>query len=84
MMKLALIGDPVAHSRSPELHRRFMREAEIDGDYVAIRVPLPNVITVVRRMKIDGYLGLNVTYPLKEEAMRACDTAPSGTCCRSW
>ena len=73
-MKLALIGDPVAHSRSPELHRRFLREAEIDGSYVAIRVPVPNVIQVVRRMALDGYVGVNVTYPLKEEAVRACDT----------
>lgn len=73
-MKLALIGDPVAHSRSPELQRRFLRDAEIDGSYVAIRVPASNVIQVVRRMKLDGYIGLNVTYPLKEEAVRACDT----------
>ena len=73
-MKLALIGDPVAHSRSPELQRRFLRDAEIDGSYVAIRVPASNVIQVIRRMKLDGYIGLNVTYPLKEEAVRACDT----------
>lgn len=72
-MKLAVIGDPVEHSRSPELHRRFLREAEIDGSYVAIRVPETNAISVVRRMRLDGYTGCNVTYPLKEEVMRACD-----------
>ena len=33
-MKLALIGDPVEHSRSPLLHRDFLEEAEIDGSYV--------------------------------------------------
>ena len=73
-MKLALIGDPVAHSRSPELQRRLLRDAEIDGSYVAIRVPASNVIQVIRRMRLDGYNGLNITYPLKEEALRACDT----------
>src|SRR5215469_8126788 len=73
-MKLAVIGDPVEHSRSPEIHRRFLREAEIDGSYVAIRVPEINVINVVRRMRLDGYTGCNVTYPLKEEVMRACDS----------
>jgi len=72
-MKLAIIGDPVAHSRSPRLHRGFMEEAEIDGDYVAIRVPRDNAIDVLRRMRMDGYAGCNVTYPLKEEALRACD-----------
>ena len=72
-MKLALIGDPVAHSRSPEIHRAFLREAEIDGSYVAIRVPEINAISVIRRMRLDDYTGCNVTYPLKEEALAACD-----------
>lgn len=73
MMKLAIVGDPVAHSRSPKLHRAFLREAGIDGDYVAIRVPRGNAIDVLRRMRLDGYTGCNVTTPLKEEALRACD-----------
>ncbi len=74
-MKLAVLGDPIAHSRSPEIHRHFMHEAEIeDGSYVAIRVPQINVIAVIRRMRMDGYTGANVTTPLKEEAMAACDT----------
>ncbi|MDP9110283.1 MAG: hypothetical protein M3M96_01430 [Candidatus Eremiobacteraeota bacterium] len=72
-MKLAVIGDPVDHSRSPELHRRFLRDAAIDGSYVAIRTPASNVISVVRRMRLDGYNGINVTFPLKEEVIRACD-----------
>lgn len=72
-MKLALLGDPVAHSKSPEIHRRFLREAEIEGDYISIRVPLANTINVIRRMRLDGYTGCNITTPLKEEALRACD-----------
>jgi shikimate dehydrogenase len=72
-MKLALIGDPVAHSRSPALHRAFLADAQIEGSYVAIRVPRENAVSVIRRMRLDGYTGCNVTYPLKEEALRACD-----------
>jgi shikimate dehydrogenase len=72
-VKLAVIGDPVSHSRSPDLHRGFLREEQIDGSYVAIRVPLVNTVSVVRRMRLDGYIGANVTYPLKEEAIIACD-----------
>lgn len=72
-MKLALIGDPVEHSRSPQLQREFLQEAEIDGSYVAIRVPKRNAVAVIRRMRMDGYVGCNVTYPLKEEAVAACD-----------
>jgi shikimate dehydrogenase len=72
-MKLALIGDPVSHSRSPRLHNHFLREAGVDGSYVAIRVPRGNGIDVVRRMRMDGYTGINITTPLKEEVLRACD-----------
>ncbi len=72
-MKLAVIGDPVDHSRSPEIHRGLLREAEIDGTYVAIHVPKINAINVVRRMRLDEYTGANVTFPLKEEVMTACD-----------
>jgi shikimate dehydrogenase len=73
-MKLALIGDPVEHSRSPRLQNGFLREAGMeDGSYVAIRVPRGNAVDVVRRMKMDGYTGINVTFPLKEEVLAACD-----------
>ena len=72
-MKLALIGDPVSHSRSPRLHNAFLREAGVAGSYVAIRVPRGNGVDVVRRMRMDGYTGINVTTPLKEEVLRACD-----------
>lgn len=72
-MKLAIIGDPVDHSRSPQLHRDFLEEAGIDGSYVAIRVPRTNAVNVIRRMQLDGYTGCNVTYPIKEEALHACD-----------
>jgi len=72
-MKLALLGDPVGHSRSPQLQRRFLDEAEIDGSYVTIRVPRANARAVIRRMRLDGYVGCNVTFPLKEEAVAACD-----------
>ncbi|MDQ6933302.1 MAG: hypothetical protein M3160_09035 [Candidatus Eremiobacteraeota bacterium] len=72
-MKLALIGDPVSHSRSPELHNRFLREADLAGSYVAVRVPKGTAVEMVRRMRDDGYTGLNVTSPLKEEVVAACD-----------
>ncbi|HEV3152954.1 MAG TPA: hypothetical protein VGZ02_04055 [Candidatus Baltobacteraceae bacterium] len=72
-MKLALIGDPVSHSRSPRLHERFLEEAGIEGSYVAIRVPKGNALDIVRRMRMDGYTGVNVTTPLKEEIISACD-----------
>ncbi len=72
-MKLALIGDPVAHSRSPHLVRSFMQEAGIDGSYVVIRVPEGEASAAIKRLRAERYSGLNVTTPLKEEALDACD-----------
>jgi shikimate dehydrogenase len=72
-MKLALIGDPVAHSQSPRIQNALLREAGIDGSYVAIRVPKGNAREIIGRLRLDGYAGLNVTTPLKEEALFACD-----------
>ncbi len=72
-MKLAVIGDPVAASRSPELQRRFMEEAGIDGDYVAIRVGKGYAADAIWRLRDDGYAGCNLTTPLKEEAVASCD-----------
>jgi shikimate dehydrogenase len=72
-MKLALIGDPVGHSASPRLHREFLEEAEIDGSYIAIRVSGGEGAVAIARLRTDGYTGCNVTYPLKEEALAACD-----------
>jgi shikimate dehydrogenase len=72
-MKLALIGDPVEHSLSPVLHRGYLEEAGIDGDYVAIRVARGHAARAIRRLAADGFTGCNVTYPLKEEAFEACE-----------
>jgi shikimate dehydrogenase len=72
-MKLALIGDPVEHSGSPRLHRGFLDEAELDGSYVAIRVPRGEGNAAIRRLRVEGYVGCNVTFPLKEEAFASCE-----------
>ncbi len=72
-MKLAVIGDPVAHSRSPEIHRRLLREAGIDGSYETIRVRAGETASALQRLADEGFTGCNVTSPLKEEAAAACD-----------
>ncbi len=72
-MKLALIGDPVEHSASPRLHRRFLEEADIAGSYLAIRVPRGQGAQAIARLRAQDFVGANVTYPLKEEAAAACD-----------
>jgi shikimate dehydrogenase len=72
-VKFALIGDPVEHSRSPQLHREFLEAAGVDGSYIALRVPLGHASEAISRLRADSFAGCNVTYPLKEEALRACE-----------
>jgi len=73
-VKLALIGDPVAHSRSPELHGQFLEDAGIEGTYAVIRIPKGGGVDALRRLREEGYTGLNVTTPLKEEVLAACES----------
>ncbi len=72
-MRLALIGDPVEHSLSPSIQSAFLRERGIDGTYDAFRVPAGQTAAALAKLRAAGYLGLNVTTPLKEEAFEACD-----------
>lgn len=71
-MRLALIGDPVAHSESPALHRGFMQEAGFVGTYEAVRVPAGEGARALDELGAAGFRGVNVTTPLKEEAFARC------------
>jgi shikimate dehydrogenase len=72
-LKLAVIGDPVAHSASPALHRAFLAAAGLDGTYEAIRVASGTGAAAIDDLRARGYTGLNVTTPLKEEAFARAD-----------
>jgi shikimate dehydrogenase len=72
-MKLAVIGDPVAHSASPALHRGFLEAVGIAGTYEAIRIPQGDGARAIDELRDRGYVGLNVTTPLKEEAHARAD-----------
>ena len=71
--KFAVIGDPVAHSRSPAYHRGFLAEAGLKGTYEAIRVEAGAGAARINALRAAGYLGLNVTTPLKDEAFARAD-----------
>ncbi len=72
-LKLAVVGEPVAHSRSPEIFRALLADAGRAGTYEAIRIPAGAGASEFAALRERGYLGLNVTTPLKGEAFAFAD-----------
>lgn len=64
---LAVVGDPIEHSRSPQLHRAAYSVLGLDWDYMRQRVELGELSSFVDRCG-DEWRGLSVTMPLKVEA----------------
>ena len=66
--KYAVIGNPIAHSKSPQIHRMFAEQTGQDISYEAILAPLDGFAATVERLRKEGYKGCNVTVPFKFEA----------------
>ncbi len=73
-LRLAVVGNPVAHSRSPELHALFAQQFGMTLEYDRIECPAGAFVDTVNRLRETGYAGANVTVPYKEEAFAVCDT----------
>jgi shikimate dehydrogenase len=68
MKKFAVIGNPIAHSRSPEIHVKFAAQTGIDLTYDKILAPLDGFAQTVTEFFQDDGRGLNITVPFKEQA----------------
>ncbi|MGL4497137.1 MAG: shikimate dehydrogenase [Beijerinckiaceae bacterium] len=76
--KAAIIGSPVAHSRSPLIHGHWLKQHGIDGDYARIDVPADGFNDFIRDFHAQGFTGGNVTLPHKVNAYNACDRLTDG------
>lgn len=66
--RYAVIGNPVAHSKSPEIHLMFARQSGQDIDYTRLLSPLDGFKATVESFIAQGGRGANVTVPFKLEA----------------
>jgi shikimate dehydrogenase len=71
--RYAVIGNPVAHSKSPWIHAEFARATGADIEYGRIEAPLDGFVQAVERFRAGGGKGLNVTLPFKHAAFRFCE-----------
>lgn len=68
-----VIGWPIAHSRSPLLHRHWLDRYGLSGQYLAMPVRVEHLGEVLRALPRAGFVGLNVTIPHKEAALALAD-----------
>ena len=66
--KYAVIGNPIAHSKSPQIHMMFAEQTGQGISYETILAPLDGFAATVERLRSDGYKGCSVTVPFKFEA----------------
>lgn len=71
--RLAVFGNPVAHSRSPEIHEAFAGQFGLSVSYTRIEAPLDGFRDSVRAFVAEGAVGFNVTVPFKYEAFGLAD-----------
>lgn len=75
MIRACVIGWPVEHSRSPLIHRYWLRQYGIDGAYEKEAVRPEDLAAFLGALGARGYAGANVTLPHKEAALRAAESA---------
>lgn len=68
-----VIGSPIAHSRSPDLHGYWLKRYDLKGHYVHLDVAQSDLEEVLRNMPKMGFVGANVTLPHKEAVLKIAD-----------
>lgn len=68
-----VIGDPIAHSRSPQIHNAAYAALGLDWVFVAFPTPAGSGAAALDAMRALGIAGLSVTMPHKHDAVGACD-----------
>ena len=71
MKRLAVLGSPVAHSRSPAMQTAALEALGLAGDwsYEAIEMPPADFAELTAALPDEGFVGANVTIPHKEAAL---------------
>jgi shikimate dehydrogenase len=69
-LRLAVFGDPVAHSASPQMHNAALEKCGIAARYTRLHIRPEELREALRLLPKAGFIGVNLTIPHKEAAMR--------------
>ena len=68
-----VIGSPIAHSKSPQLHGHWLKTYGIEGYYIPMEVAAQDLENAIRTLPKLGFVGVNVTIPHKEAVLSIAD-----------
>lgn len=68
-----VIGSPIAHSKSPRIHRHWLTVMDLPGHYIPMNVSPENLAEVLRTLPKAGFVGANITIPHKEKVLDLVD-----------
>jgi shikimate dehydrogenase len=68
-----IIGDPIAHTRSPAIHNAAYAACGLDWVYIAFAVPAGGAASAIDAMRALSLAGLQVTMPHKADAAASCE-----------
>jgi shikimate dehydrogenase len=71
--RYAVVGNPISHSRSPEIHRLFADSTGQGLSYEKLEAPLDGFEEFALGLRDQGFMGLNVTIPFKLDAAKLAD-----------
>ncbi len=73
-LKACVIGDPVAHSKSPIIHEYWIKKQSIEAEFQAIKVASQDLESFCKKAVYEGVKGFSVTLPHKEKIVPFCTT----------
>jgi shikimate dehydrogenase len=71
--RLAVLGDPIAHSKSPQMHTPALRHHGIEASYIRLHVREDEFSAAIKKCQQAGFYGVNCTIPHKLAALAIAD-----------
>ncbi len=74
-LRLAVLGDPIAHSASPPMHNAALNACGLQMAYCRLHIHLEELAAALHLLPAEGFIGVNCTIPHKASALAIVDDA---------